>query len=158
MGSHLSLFLFYILPRWTFLGFILQAVIVLFGRPRFFIPRRWYLTQWYPYGVPFQSLSVLFLPLEKDQWSVNHSRPGFFPHGEKYNFFFVPKENFIRHSFKIRWGFNYFIKRMYFSKLCFFNFFLLENFTCHSFIWSQSCFFPSWKKKKTFFQFNQYFA
>ena len=37
MRSHLSLFLFYILPRWTFLCFILRAVIILFWPPRFFI-------------------------------------------------------------------------------------------------------------------------
>ena len=62
MGSPLSLFLFYILPKWTFLGLSLRAVSAHFWPLRFFIPRRVYLTQWYPYGVPFESLSLLYPP------------------------------------------------------------------------------------------------
>ena len=57
MGSHLSLFLFYIPPRWTFLGFNLQAVSAHFWPQYFLIPRRWTLV--FPYGVTIWSLSAL---------------------------------------------------------------------------------------------------
>ena len=62
MGPHLSLFIFYILPRWSFLGLNLPTVSAHFWLAIFFIPRTVDLTQWYPYGVPFESLSFLYPP------------------------------------------------------------------------------------------------
>ena len=75
----------------------------------------------------------------------------FFSHGENYNFFFVPQENFIRHSFKIRWGFNYFIKTYVFFETVFLFFFLGKLHMSFFHLISES-FFSSVKKKNSFFR------
>ena len=80
---------------------------------------------------------------------------------EKDKLFFVYQESFIRHSFKIWWGFNYFIKTYLYiffpDILCvfFLAFLFLEKYKCHKFSWSKSRFFSIVKKKELFQQFNQ---
>ena len=60
MGSHLILFLFYILPQKFFFDLKFEPGNRPFFRPRFFIPRGG-ISSGIPYGVPFDSLSFLYL-------------------------------------------------------------------------------------------------
>ena len=61
-GTNLILLLFYIFPRGFFFDFNLRATSAHFWHLKFFIPRRVDLTQWSPYGVPFESLSLVYPP------------------------------------------------------------------------------------------------
>ena len=64
MVSYLSIFCFISFPRLSFFDYNFALVIVLFFTLDFFYPpRRDHLV--IPYGLPFESLCVFFLPLEK---------------------------------------------------------------------------------------------
>ena len=73
MGSQFDLFLSYIYPKRSFFNLNLQTVSGHFWPQNFFIPRRW--SYWNaPYGVPFESLSLLYLPLSELFWPSIYRR------------------------------------------------------------------------------------